>query len=192
MSQAPPPSNTLELADTPNAVGLARLHTVDVLSRWGVPTDVVETTRLLVSELVTNAVRHPQEGLEEVSAYFSRYTLRTFELTLEMFWDGVRISVRDHDSRPPVLKEVGVEPENGRGIFIVAMMSRNWGFHPAVGVPGKVAWAEVGLAPVGGVGENERMARCAGRPPSADAEDSSAVPPDPNLLGRVLVGVREF
>ncbi|MFD4123678.1 ATP-binding protein [Streptomyces globisporus] len=180
------------MADTPNAVGLARLHTVDVLSRWGVPSDVVETTRLLVSELVTNAVRHPQEGSEEVSAYLSRYTLRTFELTLEMLRDAVRISVWDHDSRPPTLKEVGVESENGRGIFIVAMMSRNWGFHPAVGVPGKVVWAEVGLAPVGGVGEDRRTARCPGRPPSVETVDPSAVPPDPNLLGRVLVGVREL
>lgn len=192
MSQAPNPRNTLELADTPNAVGLARLHTVDVLSRWGVPSDVVETTRLLVSELVTNAVRHPQEGVEQVSAYSSRHTARTFELTLEMLWDAVRISVWDRDSMPPVLKEVGVEAESGRGIFIVAVMSRTWGCRPAVGMPGKVVWAEVGLLPIGRIGEDERAVRAPGRPPSAEPGIPRAAPASPNLLGRVLVGVREL
>ncbi|MFH9266968.1 ATP-binding protein [Streptomyces sp. NPDC017546] len=180
------------MADTPNAVGLARLHTVDVLSRWGVPPDVVETTRLLVSELVTNAVRHPQEGVEQVSAYSSRHTARTFELTLEMLWDAVRISVWDRDSMPPVLKEVGVEAESGRGIFIVAMMSRTWGCRPAVGMPGKVVWAEVGLLPIGHIGEDERAVRPLGRPPSAEPGIPRAGPASPNLLGRVLVGVREL
>ncbi|MGY5134479.1 ATP-binding protein [Streptomyces nigrescens] len=62
MSQAPPPRDRLLLAGTPNAVRLARLHTTDVLSHWGVHPDSIETIRLLVSELATNAVRHPKEG----------------------------------------------------------------------------------------------------------------------------------
>ncbi|GAA3168711.1 hypothetical protein GCM10017688_16660 [Streptomyces ramulosus] len=59
MSQATPPRDRLLLADTHNAVQMARLHTVDVLSRWGVDPDSIETAELLVSELATNAVRHP-------------------------------------------------------------------------------------------------------------------------------------
>lgn len=192
MSQAPHPCNTLTLADTPNAVGLARLHTVDVLSRWGVPSDVVETARLLVSELVTNAVRHSEEGETQASTYSSRYTARTFALTLEKLWDAVRVSVWDHDMRPPVLKEVGAEAEGGRGIFLVAMTSRNWGCRPAVGVPGKVVWAEVALVPVGRVGEHERTMCPSGLPPSAEPEVPGAVPEKPTLRGRVLVGVRDF
>lgn len=194
VSQAPHRCNTLELADTPNAVGLARLHTVDLLSRWGVPSETVETIRLLVSELVTNAVRHPGEQGQstQVSALASRNTSQRFELTLEKLWDAVRLSVRDRDARPPVLKQVGVEAEGGRGIFIVAMMSRNWGYHPAVDKPGKVVWAEVGLVPVGRVSEDERDVRLPDRPPSAEHGVPRAAPADPNLLGRVLVGVREF
>ncbi|MBK0372937.1 ATP-binding protein [Streptomyces sp. RB110-1] len=191
VSQAPHPCNTIELADTPNAVGLARLHAVDVLSRWGVPAEVAETARLLVSELVTNAVRHPQEGEAQPSAYSSRYSARTFELTLEKLWDAVRVSVWDRDSRPPVLKKVGVEAEGGRGIFIVAVMSRSWGYHPAVGIPGKVVWAETGLVPAGGADADEVTARIPGRPPSSESGAPRAVPPDPNLLGRVLVGIRD-
>lgn len=85
VSQAPHPRDTLELADTPNAVPWARLHTADLLSRWGVPSEAAETVQLLVSELVTNAVQHPQEEGEErqVSILSSRNTSQTFELTLE-------------------------------------------------------------------------------------------------------------
>lgn len=194
MSQAPHPCNTLELADTPNAVPWARLHTADLLPRWGVPAHAAETVQLLVSELVTNAVQHPQEQGEktQVSILSSRNTSRTFELTLEMLWDAVRVSVRDRDARPPVVKKVGVEAESGRGIFIVAMMSRNWGHYPAVGIPGKVVWAEVGLLPVGRVGDAERAVRPPGRPPSAEPGIPRAAPANPNLLGRMLVGVREL
>ncbi|MEU3051769.1 ATP-binding protein [Streptomyces griseus] len=161
MSQAPHPRNTPELADTPNAVPRARLHTAEILSRWGVPSEAAETVQLLVSELVTNAVQHPQEEGEErqVSILSSRNTSQTFELTLEKLWDAVRVSVWDRDARPPCLKEVGVEAESGRGIFIVAVMSRAWGYRPAVGIPGKVVWAEVGLLPIGRVGEDERAVR---------------------------------
>ncbi|WP_257135967.1 ATP-binding protein [Streptomyces sp. t99] len=181
------------MADTPNAVPWARLHTADLLSWWGVPSEAAQTVQLVVSELVTNAVQHPQEEGEgtQVSILSSRNTSQTFELTLEKLWDAVRVSVWDRDARPPVLKEVGVEAESGRGIFMVAMMSRAWGYRPAVGIPGKVVWAEVGLLSIGRVGEDERAVRPPGRLPSAEPGIPRAAPTDPNLLGRVLVGVRE-
>ncbi len=92
MSQAPHPRNRLTLADTPNAVGLARLHTAKVLSCWGVPSDIVETVQLLVSELATNAVRHPKEGEEQAPLFSSRNTVQTFEISLEIIGDAVRVS----------------------------------------------------------------------------------------------------
>ncbi|WP_308377751.1 ATP-binding protein [Streptomyces sp. ISL-98] len=190
MSQAPHPRNRLTLADTPNAVGLARLHTADVLSRWGVPTDIVETVQLLVSELATNAVRHPKEGEEQAPLFSTRNTVQTFEISLEIIGDAVRVSVWDRDTRPPVLKEVGVEATGGRGIFIVAVMSRRWGHYPVRGMPGKVVWAECGLVPASRVGEDERAARSPGRPLTAGPGVPRAARVDPNVLGRVLVGVR--
>ncbi|MFJ5105379.1 ATP-binding protein [Streptomyces sp. NPDC088554] len=189
MSQAPHSRKSLMLADTPNAVGLARLHTADVLSRWGVHADIVETVQLLVSELATNAVRHPKEGEEDTSPFSVRNTVQTFELTLEMLGDAVRVSVWDRDTRPPVLKQVGVEATGGRGIFIVAVMSRRWGHYPARGMPGKVVWAEIGLNPANRVGGDERSARSPDRPPIAGPGKLRAPRVDPNLIGRVLVGV---
>ncbi|MFI9626431.1 ATP-binding protein [Streptomyces sp. NPDC052042] len=188
MPQAPHPRDTLTLAGTPNAVGLARLHTAHILFRWGVPAEVVETVKLIVSELTTNAVRHPKkkEG-EEVSLFSSQFDVQTFELVLEMARDTVRVSVWDRDARPPVLTEPGGEATSGRGVFIVAMMSSRWGHYPARGRSGKVVWAEAGLSPVSCGGESEGLDRPPGRPPSTGSRQSR---PDPRLLGRVLVGVR--
>ncbi|MFE2944697.1 ATP-binding protein [Streptomyces sp. NPDC059255] len=192
MSQAPHLRNRIMLADTPNAVGLARLHTADVLSSWGVPSDIVETVQLLVSELATNAVRHPKECEERALLFPSRNEVQTFEISLETTGDAVRVSVWDRDTRPPVLKEVGVEATGGRGIFIVAIMSRNWGHYPARGMPGKVVWAEVGLIPASRVGEGERSSRSPGQPPAAGPGVPRAGRAAPNVLSRVLVGVRSL
>ncbi|KND38274.1 ATP-binding protein [Streptomyces acidiscabies] len=190
MSQAPHLLNRLTLADTPNAVGLARLHTADVLSKWGVHSDIVETVQLLVSELTTNAVRHPKEGEEQASLFSARNTVRTFVISLEITGDVVRVSVWDRDARPPVLKEVGVDATGGRGVFIVAMMSSRWGHYPARGMPGKVVWAEVSLFPASRAGASETVSRSPGRPPGSGPRVPEAKRIDPNLIGRVLVGVR--
>ncbi|MFG2848509.1 ATP-binding protein [Kitasatospora sp. NPDC048296] len=56
MSQARTGFSQLALADTPNAVAWARRHTADVLRSWRVPPDTIETAKLIVSELVTNAI----------------------------------------------------------------------------------------------------------------------------------------
>lgn len=191
MPQAPHPRNSLTLADTPNAVGLARLHTADVLSRWDVGSETAETVQLLVSELATNAVRHSEEGGEEASAFSVRDRARTFELMLEIVGDAVRVSVWDRDTRPPVLKEVGAEATGGRGIFIVAVLSRRWGHYPARGMAGKVVWAEVGLTPTSRVGEDERASRPPGPPPTG-SETQGTAQADLNIIGRVLVGVRSM
>jgi anti-sigma regulatory factor (Ser/Thr protein kinase) len=163
---------------------LARLHTADILSKWGMPADIVETVQLLVSELATNAVRHPKEGEGQAPPFSSRNTVQTFEISLEIIGDAVRVSVWDRDTRPPVLKEVGVEATGGRGIFIVAVMSRRWGHYPARGMPGKVVWAECGLIPASRAGEDEKPTRSPARPPTAGPVVPRAAQADPILLGR--------
>ncbi|MFJ4800920.1 ATP-binding protein [Streptomyces murinus] len=190
MSQAPHPRDRILLADTPNAVGLARLNTTNVLSRWGVHPDSTETIRLLVSELATNAVRHPKEGNQHSSSYDQRHAVQTFEVALDLINGVVRVSVWDRDSRPPVVKQVGVEATGGRGVFLVAAMSRRWGFYPARGLPGKVVWAEVPAFPEAGTAGRE-----AGNPKGrgrGGRDESKAPPIHPNVMGRVLVGVREL
>ncbi|MFI1066333.1 ATP-binding protein [Streptomyces sp. NBC_00853] len=192
MSQAPPLSDSLTLATTPNAVRWARLHTTDVLSRWRVPAKVIETAELIVSELTTNAVQHSEEG-ERVSPYSSLSTLRTFDLVLQVGNGVVRVAVFDNDEQAPVLKQPGADATSGRGILLVAAVSSRWGHYPVRNgnKTGKVVWAQVSLAPAA---EPRRHERAQSRPAQPSETVRSALPRtsevDPTLLGRVLVGVR--
>lgn len=192
MPHPQPRSSRLALADTPNAVALARLHTADVLSGWGVSSGTVETAQLLVSELTTNAVRHSEEGASSTPPVSSRGGSQTFELLLEAVPDAVRVSVWDRDARPPVLKEVGVDATGGRGIFIVAVMSRAWGYYPARSAPGKVVWAEIALAVAGPKAGRDASLSSPGLPESDGRHVPDAGRADPNLIGRVLVGIKDL
>ncbi|WP_224756137.1 ATP-binding protein [Streptomyces sp. col6] len=180
------------MADTPNAVALARLHTADVLSGWGISSDIVETAKLLVSELATNAVRHSETGRAPAFSLASQSSVQTFELLLEALPGAVRLSVWDRDVRPPVLKEVGVDATGGRGIFIVAAMSRDWGHYPARGLPGKVVWAEIALASVSPEDDRDASVSSPVRRATGDLRASGDERADPNVIGRVLVGIKEL
>ncbi|MFE6101270.1 ATP-binding protein [Streptomyces laurentii] len=150
MFQAPPPRNRLLLADTPNAIGLARLHTTDVLSRWHVHPESIETAKLLMSELATNAVRHPNDATQQDPLSAQLPTARSFEIALEIMSGIVRLSVWDRDTRPPMMKQAGMDAIGGRGLLLVDAMSRCWGYYAVPGGPGKVVWAEVQAHPAGG------------------------------------------
>uniref|UniRef100_A0AAU2VJM5 ATP-binding protein n=1 Tax=Streptomyces sp. NBC_00008 TaxID=2903610 RepID=A0AAU2VJM5_9ACTN len=182
----------LALADTPNAVTLARLHTADVLLGWGVSSGIVDTAKLLVSELATNAVRHSEESEAPALPFSSESGVQTFELLLEVVPGAVRLSVWDRDVRPPVLKEVGVDATGGRGIFIVAVMSRAWGYYPARPMPGKVVWAEIALASTSPDENPDASVLSPRRPATDDLPPSGHAQADPNLIGRVLVGIKEL
>lgn len=103
------------LADTVNAVGLARLHVTDVLSRRGVHPDSIETVKLLVSELATNAVMHPNGPEVTGTSCFERRSPQTFEIALEIINGVIRLSVWDRDVMPPQVKQAGPEATSGRG-----------------------------------------------------------------------------
>ncbi|MEU8513270.1 ATP-binding protein [Kitasatospora sp. NPDC048722] len=174
------------MADTPNAVPWARRHTADILRRWRIPDAVIETTNLIVSELTTNAVRHPVDNEPQNTGYPSLADVGTFTLTLQLTGTGLLVQVADRDPRPPVRREVGVEATGGRGLFLVSEMANRWGYYPTTAA-GKVVWAELlhygsGQSAPGHTKANER-----GQP----AEPSGPVS-DPLLIGRVLVGLREL
>ncbi|WP_435191033.1 ATP-binding protein [Streptomyces sp. bgisy126] len=191
MSEAPPLRDRFTLADTPKAVGLARTFATTILSHWGVPTGTVETVQLLVSELVTNAVQHPEEGTAPVSLFSPERTVQTFELMLEVARGTVRVAVWDRDARPPVLKTPGFDAESGRGVLIVEAMSKEWGCSPAHGGrPGKVVWAEIDLVPPSGVDENEKAERLPSQSSLTGHLVPGAQPGTPYLLSRLLVGIQ--
>jgi anti-sigma regulatory factor (Ser/Thr protein kinase) len=70
------------------------------------PEQVIDTVRLAVSELATNAVRHSETGAQ-ARGPADLNEVQTFELLLEVTATYVRVSVWDRDPAPPVLKQVG-------------------------------------------------------------------------------------
>ncbi|MEV8095247.1 ATP-binding protein [Kitasatospora sp. NPDC085879] len=187
MSQGHPYISHLTLADTPNAVPWARRHTADILRQWRIPDTVIETTNLIVSELTTNAVRHPAVNEPQNTGYPSLARIRTFTLALQLTGTSLLVQVADSDPRPPVRREVGVEATGGRGLFLVSEMADRWGYYPTTAV-GKVVWAELLLHGSGrsGPGRTEQ--------PKERGQSGEATGPisDPLLIGRVLVGLHEL
>ncbi len=187
MSQAPALSSTLTLADTPNSVAWARRHVVDMLRGWGVCSEeTVDTARLVVSELVTNAVRHPGTEVDRPLSCSDLESVSTVALVLEATDSMVRISVRDHDPAPPMLKEVGVEATGGRGIFLVAQLSTRWGHYLCRPGPDKVVWAEVPLVSGGTVAASRSSTTDCQEADTADTglcDDPQAVSSRPRTSG---------
>jgi anti-sigma regulatory factor (Ser/Thr protein kinase) len=112
-----------------SAVCHARRLAADQLASWGLD-GLEHSTRLLVSELVTNAVRH---GAGPIDLRLIRHQA----LTCEVFATGVCA---------PRLRTARGTDENGRGLFLVGQLSRRWGTRSAA--QGKVVWAELDLAAV--------------------------------------------
>jgi hypothetical protein len=132
-----PLQSFLELGPFPGAVPCARLHARQMLWEWGVDASG-ESTELVVSELVTNAVQA------------SRAIGAAVRMWLVCDWDDVVVFVWDASSQPPVLADPGEDAENGRGLLLVEAVSERWG-HFGYDGAGKVVWAVIPGTGVSGV-----------------------------------------
>jgi serine phosphatase RsbU (regulator of sigma subunit)/anti-sigma regulatory factor (Ser/Thr protein kinase) len=98
------------------------------LRQWGL-TDLLPAAELVVSELVTNAVRYTQ----------SKISLR---LVLE---GGLFCEVLDDSAAPPRLRQAGEDDERGRGLQVVSQVAQRWGTRRTGS--GKVVWCELAVPP---------------------------------------------
>jgi len=130
----------LELGALPTAVPCARLHARHLLWEWGL-NGLAADTELLVSELVTNAVKATAE--RQQAAILLRLSSDSARVLIEV-WDA--------DPHPPVPEELGhdgtpdPQEEGGRGLFLVAALSARWNWYPTQDPPGKVIWCEMEAA----------------------------------------------
>ncbi|MFF9092109.1 SpoIIE family protein phosphatase [Streptomyces sp. NPDC014802] len=111
----------------PREVSRARRLVHDQLLHWG-HEDAVETARLLVSEVVTNAVRHTGG--------------RSIGLRLVLA-DALLVEVTDEEAELPALLEGGRLQEHGRGLRVVSRLAREWG--ASAQGHGKTVWFEQAL-----------------------------------------------
>ncbi|MFD9003670.1 SpoIIE family protein phosphatase [Streptomyces sp. NPDC059582] len=115
-----------ELPNEPAAVRMARQAAARQLGEWGLEY-LVSTVELIVSELVTNAIRY---GEGPIRLRLIQHQLLTCE-------------VSDSNTSHPRPRQPHTIDENGRGLFLVAQLSRRWGSRSVT--DGKVVWAEQDL-----------------------------------------------
>ncbi|MFB7331164.1 SpoIIE family protein phosphatase [Streptomyces adustus] len=111
------------LPNAPEVVSQARKLAITQLTDWGMD-DLADGTALIVSELVTNAVRYAEGAIE-----------------LRLIRDQALIcEVTDDSSTAPHLRRADDSDEGGRGLYITAQLTDRWGVRPAP--RGKTIWAE--------------------------------------------------
>ncbi|MFB8177409.1 SpoIIE family protein phosphatase [Streptomyces sp. NPDC055966] len=115
-----------DLPADPAMVADARKEAARQLDEWGLE-ELAFTTELIVSELVTNAMRHAQGPIQ-------LRLIRNRSLICE---------VSDGGATAPHLRHPRTTDEGGRGLLLVSQVTERWGtrFVP----DGKVIWAEQNL-----------------------------------------------
>jgi hypothetical protein len=104
----------------------ARRYLDPVIAAAAAP-EVHDITRIVVSELTTNVVRHVQ---------------RPFTLGLALSPSGLLVAVTDSSRQEPILRPVRTAATDGRGIQLVAALSQSWGVR-LVHEKGKTVWARI-------------------------------------------------
>ncbi|WP_433479112.1 SpoIIE family protein phosphatase [Spirillospora sp. CA-142024] len=112
-----------DLPADPAVVAHARERVSRQLGAWGLE-KLAFTTELVVSELVTNAIRHA-----------------TAPIRLRLILTGTLIcEVFDGSSTSPHLRHARATDEGGRGLYLISQFTDRWGARYAT--EGKIIWAE--------------------------------------------------
>ncbi|WP_327375423.1 ATP-binding protein [Streptomyces sp. NBC_01216] len=124
---------TFTLPPTPIAVPTARRQVREAIAAW--PTlpatsEAVHTAELVVSELVTNAVRYAGHRPISVVAQLSDAVLR--------------VEVSDASPALPTPTLPDQDSEGGRGLFLVGVLADRFGTAPTES--GKCCWAEIDMS----------------------------------------------
>lgn len=116
-----------DVPSDPAAVAGVRAAAADLLQDWGLEEEAF-TLELILSELVTNAIRHA-----------------TGPIGVRLIHDRSLIcEVSDGSSVSPHLRRATTMEEGGRGLFLVAQFADRWGTRYTS--EGKVIWTEQRLA----------------------------------------------
>jgi serine phosphatase RsbU (regulator of sigma subunit)/anti-sigma regulatory factor (Ser/Thr protein kinase) len=117
-----------DLPADPEFVAEARTLAGRQLAEWGLD-DIAFTTELVVSELVTNAIRYADGPIR-----------------LRLIRDDTLIcEVTDATSTSPRMRHARTSDEGGRGLFLVAQFTQRWGTRYTT--TGKTIWTEQTLTP---------------------------------------------
>jgi len=131
----------LAIGALPTATPCARLHARHVACEWGLH-DLADTIELVVSELVTNAVKASMDQ-DQRPYYTDEFGLACIRLRLSANRQAALVEVWDENLTLPEPSQRGLDDESGRGLMLVDALAGRWGWDlPATG-RGKIVWALV-------------------------------------------------
>ncbi|MEV5438370.1 SpoIIE family protein phosphatase [Streptomyces sp. NPDC052682] len=118
---------TWDIPADPSLVSPVRKQVLDQLDRWALA-EASFTAELVVSELVTNAIRYGAPPIR-----------------LRLIHDAATLICEVSDTSPtaPHLRRAKTWDEGGRGLLLVAQLTQRWGSRHTA--EGKTIWAEIGL-----------------------------------------------
>lgn len=124
---------TFRLPAVDTSAAEARRRTRQQLTQWRTPAETCDNAQLVISELVTNALRHTRT--------------RTVGCELELFNSLLRIAVASDGTGPTYRDpgQAGPEDESGRGLLLVCSLATMWGVRPQDAGRGHVVWADLPL-----------------------------------------------
>lgn len=116
-----------DLPSDPSFVAQARRNATDQLTAWGLD-EAAFVTELVVSELVTNAIRYGEPPVQ-----------------LRLIHEGTTLicEVTDASGTAPHMRRARIFDEGGRGLLLVAQLTQRWGTRHTLF--GKTIWAEQSL-----------------------------------------------
>ena len=136
---------TLDLGALLTAPGCGRAWSAALLRERQLA-HLIDTAQVVVSELLTNAVRASARELDQP----------TVQLSLASDGSRLLILVRDFNPGAPAPRHASDDDETGRGLMLVEAISDRFGWYrPEDGTPGKVVWAVVGLTTGHGIQDHD-------------------------------------
>ncbi|MEU7160207.1 ATP-binding protein [Streptomyces chrestomyceticus] len=126
-----PPASHPTFPGTSRAAAHARTYARQIVERSvpGIAEGPVRDVELVVSELVTNAIRYGTEPGDRIT------------VAVIASLSGVRIEVHDPVRRRPRHKPHKPARQRGRGLLVVGALANSWGV--ADRPLGKIVWAEL-------------------------------------------------
>lgn len=135
-------TTSIRLAAVSSAVPCSRMFVRDVLDRWKLG-DHIDVAELVVSELVTNAVKMTGPTSPEPKSWEIE-THHVIGVQLRATGTSLFVEIWDGSPVAPVAKNPDSNTEGGRGLMLIGAMVKQWDvYRPQSG--GKVVWAELEL-----------------------------------------------
>jgi DNA-binding NarL/FixJ family response regulator len=119
----------------PQSARAARRFISQALTAADGDDDLLDSVTLLVSELVTNAVRHAGSEVE---------------VLVRLTATAARVEVTDASAQTVAPRDAAADEDSGRGLALVESLARRWGVRPTPG-GGKTVWFEVDRAAQSGL-----------------------------------------